>query len=94
MDKRISLTIHEVCQKLGINYSSCNPHYLEMLNDATRLGEIIRDLKIIAGDLEAIVDRNQIEELKNLIHINALGIETIDHDLIRLSKRIKNDNMG
>lgn len=90
--KRISFTITEVCKKLGINYSSCNPEYLKIVNDAKRLGEIYRDLKIIAGDLEAIAERNDIDGLKNLLHDDALAIEKIDHEIIRLAQKInKND---
>jgi len=89
--KRISLTIAEVCQKLGIDYSSPNFHYIEMLNDAKRLGEIIRDLKIISGDLGAISERHDIRGLKNLIHKDALEIENIDHDLIKLSLKLQKE---
>ena len=92
MDKRISLTITEVCQKLGINYSSYNSNYLIMINDAKRLAEIYRDLKIIAGDLEAIADRHQIDGLKNLIHKDALKIDSIDHEIIKIAQKIKEDN--
>jgi hypothetical protein len=90
--ERISLTIGEICTKLGINYCSINPHYLEMINDAKRLGEIIINLKIIAGDPEAIADRHQIDGLKNLIHEDALKIEEIDHEIIRIAKQIKEEN--
>ena len=91
-DKRISLTITEICNKLGIDYSSCNPHYIQMINDAKRLGEIFRDLKIIAGDLEAISERHKIDGLKRIIHKDALKIDKIDHDLIRLAQKIKDKN--
>ena len=90
--KRISLTITEICQKMGIDYSSCNPHYLEMINDAKRLGEIINELKIIAGDLEAISERHQICGLKKILHNEALEISKIDHDLIRLATKIQKEN--
>jgi len=92
MDKRISLTITEVCKKLGIDYSSCNPNYIQMINDAKRLGEIFRDLKIIAGDLEAIADRHNVNGLKNLIHKDALELEKIDHEIIQIAKKIKEEN--
>jgi len=90
--ERISLTIGEVCAKLGIDYCTVNPHYLEMINDAKRLGEIFRDLKIIAGDLEAIAEKHQIDGLKEIIHQDALDLETIDHDIIRLAQRIRKEN--
>ena len=92
MDKRISFTISEVCLKLGIDYSSCNPNYLSMLNDAKRLGEIIRELKIIAGDLEGISERHKIDGLKNILHREALEISKIDHDLVRLATKIQKEN--
>jgi hypothetical protein len=92
MDKRISLTISEVCQKLGIDYSSVNPHYVQMIDDAKRLGEIIRDLKIIAGDLEGISERHHICGLNRILHKEALEIDKIDHDLIRLATRIQKEN--
>jgi hypothetical protein len=90
--ERISLTIMEICKKYGIDFNSCNPHCGQMINDAKRLGEIYRDLKIIAGDLEAIADRHQIDGLRNLIHKDALKINSIDHDLIRLAQKIKKEN--
>jgi hypothetical protein len=93
-DKRISLTINEVCRKLGIDYQSINPNYVQLLNDAKRLGEIFRELKIIAGDLEAIADRNQVEDLKKFLHRDALKIEKIDHDLISLAKRMQDGNIN
>jgi len=94
MDKRISLTISEICQKLGITYESINPNYRQMINDAKRLGEIFRDLKIIAGDLEGIAERNNIKELKNIIHKEASAIEKIDHDIVKIAQKIKNQNVN
>jgi hypothetical protein len=62
-----------------------------MIDDAKRLGQIFRDLKIIAGDLEAIADRHEIDGLKDIIHKEALDIEKIDHDIIRLAQKIKDE---
>jgi len=90
--ERISLTIGEVCAKLGIDYCTVNSYYLEMINDAKRLGEIFKDLKIIAEDLEAIAERHQIDGLKEIIHRDALDLKIIDHDIIRLAKQIKEKN--
>ena len=92
MDKRISLTVTEICQKLGIEYCSINPKVADMLNDAKRLGEIITDLKIIAGDLEGISERHNIDGLKGLLHQEVLEIDKIDHDLIRLAVKIQKEN--
>ena len=90
--KRISLTIAEICTKLGINYSSINPYYLQMMNDAKRLAEIYMDLKIIAGDLQAIAERHKIDGLKNLIQRDAFAIDKIDHEVIKIAKRIQKTN--
>jgi hypothetical protein len=91
--EKISLTISEVCAKLGVDYCSVNPHYLEMIDDAKRLGEIFRDLKIIAGELEAIAERHQVDGLTDIIHQDALDLETIDHDIIRLAQKIRQENV-
>lgn len=92
MDKRISLTIAEICAKLDIDYKSINPNYLQMIDDAKRLAEIYRDLKIIAGDLDAIADRNEIPELKNILHDDAAMIDKLDHEIIRVAQRIKDND--
>jgi len=89
--KRISLTISEVCQSLGISYKSDNPAYVAMLNDARRLCSIMRELRIIAGDLEAISDRQGIKELKTFLHREAISIDKIDHDLVRMARQLKNE---
>ena len=87
--KRISLTITEVCQKLGVGYSSCNPHYIEMINDAKRLGEIFRDIKIIAGDLQAISERHNISELNDLFTDDIQTLLKVDHDIIKITHKLK-----
>ena len=91
-DKRISLTISEVCQKIGIDYQSINPNYSQLINDAKRLGEIFRDLKIIVGDLEAISERHQIDGLKNIIHKDALKLDKLDHEIIKIAKQMQEKN--
>lgn len=88
-DRRISLTIMEVCQKLGIGYLPCNPKYAHLIDDAKRLGDIFRDLKILAGDLEAISERHQIDGLKDIIHTEALELEKIDHEIAKIAQHIK-----
>lgn len=89
--KRISLTILEVCKKLGIDYCK-DEKVLQLFQDAVRLGEIIRDLRIIAGDLEALADRHKIDGLKERLHKEALFIESIDHELFKLAKQLQEKN--
>jgi hypothetical protein len=91
--KRISLTIVEVCQKLGIDYCSDNFQYNQMIDDARRLGQIFMELKIIAGDLEAISEKHNIDGLKNIIHEDALKIDQINHSLIKLANQIRHENV-
>jgi len=92
MDKRISLTITEVCQKLGIDYSSINPNYLQMINDAKRLGEIIFEINCLVGDLDAIFIRHNIDlNFKQTLQKDLELLHNIDHDLIKLSKKVKNE---
>jgi len=90
--KRISLTIAEVCQKYGINYTSINPDYSQLINDAKRLGEIMIDLRIIAGDLEAIAERHDIDGLKDIIRQEAFDIDKIDHELVKIATKIKENH--
>jgi len=83
----ISELIENACKELGIDYKSS--HKDTIINDAIRLGELIMDLKEIAGELEEMGDRHNIEGLKGILHKEAEKIDTIDHELIHLSKRIK-----
>jgi hypothetical protein len=83
--KRISFLISETCHKFGIDY---RPGNQVIFNDAKRLGQIYLELKIIAGDLAAIADRHKIPELK-LIHDSLAKIEKIEHDIIKLAKKLQ-----
>jgi len=86
----ISELIENACKKCGIDYKS--KHKDNIINDAIKLGELIIDLKIIAGELEEIADRHEIEGLKGILHKEAFRIDEIDHSLIHLSKRLRRKN--
>jgi GTP cyclohydrolase I len=86
--KRISLTILEVCQKLGINY---NPEDKQLFNDAKRLGEIYRELKVITGDLQCISERHDIKDLHLLLSDDIEKISTVEHDIIKIATKIKHE---
>lgn len=83
----ISEMIEIACKKFGIEYKSS--HKDMITNDAIKIGEIITDLKIMAGELEEIADRHKIDGLKGILHKEALKIDAIDHELIRLSKNFR-----
>jgi hypothetical protein len=78
----------QCCIKEGIKYSSTNPAYTNLEEDALRLRNIYRDLIIIAGDLEEISERHQIDGLKNIIHKEALQINENSHDIIKLANTL------
>lgn len=90
MGKTISLIISEICQKYGINYTSCNKDFIEYYNDAKRLGEIIFEIESLIDELSCICDRNNIDyRLKNSIKKDLLTLHEIDHDLVKLANKIK-----
>lgn len=91
MDKNISHQITESCKKLGINYKSCNPNYVEFNNDAQLLVQLYKDLFEIADKLDEISLRHDIPGLKEMIRLEIEKINDIDHDLIRLAQKIKEE---
>ena len=92
MDKNISNIIIETCKKEGIQYKSCNPNYVEFTNDAQLLGQLYRDLIEIGAKLHEIAERHDIPELREMIKFDIDQLEAIDHDLVRMATKLKNDN--
>jgi molybdenum-dependent DNA-binding transcriptional regulator ModE len=96
MDKNISHNISETCKKLGIDYKSCNPNYVEFTNDAQQLVQLYKDIQQIVYKLDEISLRHNIPALKEMIKFDIDQLNAIDHDLIRLSSKLideeKNDN--
>ena len=86
---RISATVCQVCKQLGIDYHSINPQYVTLIEDATRLGAIYRQLKEIIGDLKEIEDRHQVNGLSKLLDDDILALDKIDHDIIRLAQKLR-----
>lgn len=91
MDKQISNNIVESCKKLGIEYHSINPNYVEFISDAQQLGQIYRDLKEIASKLQTISERHEIDNIGKFLQKEIKSIEIIDHDLIKLATKLKNE---
>lgn len=89
MDKNISNLVVESCKKCGIQYSSINPNYVTFTTDAQLLVQLYKDLKQIIDKLDDISSRHDIPELKEMIKFDIDQIEAIDHDLIRLSTKIR-----
>lgn len=89
MDKAISNNIVEVCKELGIDYKSVNPNFINFSNDAQRLAQLYRDLMEIAAKLQEIADRHDVPELKELMQIDVAVLEKVDHDLVKLARKLK-----
>jgi hypothetical protein len=94
MDKNISQIIIDACKKTGIDYTSCNPNYRAFYTDAKRLGEIILKINFLIDELDNLFSRHNIEiKLKNILQKDLQQLHTIDHDLIKLSQQIKEENV-
>jgi len=91
MDKNISHLITESCKKCGIDYKSVNPNFINFTNDAQQLVQLYKDLQQIAGKLIEISERHNIPALKEMIKFDVDQINAIDHDLIRLANKIKEE---
>jgi hypothetical protein len=92
MDKNISATIIEICKKLGIPYQSCNPNFINFYNDARRIGEIVMEIESSIDELDCILTRHKVGNFtKEQIEKDLKELHEIDHDLISLATKIKND---
>ncbi len=92
MDKNISNIISETCKKEGINYKSCNPNYIYFHSDAQQLVQLYRDLQQIIGKLYEISERHDIPELKEMINVDIENLCRIDHDLVKLATKMKEES--
>jgi hypothetical protein len=91
MDKQISHLISESCKKCGIDYKSINPNYITFTNDAQQLVQLYKDLIQIAGKLGEIAQRHNICGLGVALEKAILKINELDHDLIRLATKIREE---
>jgi len=92
MDKQISHNVSETCKKLGIPYKSCNPNYVEFTNDAQELVQIDEDLKTIVDKLNMLEERHKIDGLAEPLEKAIIELGKIDHEILRLSRRIKEND--
>lgn len=87
MSHNISLTIEEVCKKLGIDYKS--PYITEYTKDAVRMSQIIRELKESLGDLQTIAEKHKIDGIGQMLLREISILDRCDHELIKLAHKIK-----
>lgn len=61
----------------------------EVKADATRLGQIILDLKDVAGELIEMSEKYDIPELTKLFNFDATCISNVDHQLVKLAEKLR-----
>ena len=91
MDKQISHNIIESCKKLGIEYTSCNPNYIDFTNDVQEVVQIYKDLQTIEDKLARIEERHKVNGLSEIITRLIVELAKVDHEIIKLANQIKND---
>jgi len=93
----ISAIIDSVCKKCGINYTSSNPYYTTLVEDAMKLSAIYKDLKCILGNLQDIEDRHNLNpQIVVKLEQAIKELFEADHVIIKVAKELmenKNDTM-
>ena len=88
----ISLIIDSVCKKLGITYSSVNPHLVTLEEDVKKMSKIYLQLKEIMGILTEIEDRHDLQDLKESMGEIIRDLDDADHLVIRLARQLGKEN--
>lgn len=88
----ISLIIDSVCKKLGIPYSSVNPHLVTLEEDVQKMAKIYLQLKQIMGILAEIEDRHDLQDLKESMGEIIKELDSADHLVIKLARQIGKEN--
>jgi hypothetical protein len=91
--ERISLMIDSICKEQGIDYCSTNPHYVTLKEDIIKMSKIYLQLKQTIGIIKEIEDRHQLNGLKEKFEEIINHLDSIDHDLIRLARQLKEKNV-
>ncbi len=87
--EKISLMIDSICKELEIPYSSTNPHYVTLMEDALKLSKIYLQLKETLGAIKEIEDRHELNGLKDKFDILIKELDTADHDVFKLMRKLK-----
>ncbi len=93
----ISLIIDSVCKKLGIPYSSVNPHLVTLEEDVKKMAKIYLQLKEIMGILSEIESRTFGEDLTNFkesMEEIIKELDQADHLVIRLARQLGKENVN
>jgi hypothetical protein len=93
----LSAIIECACKKCGINYTSSNPHYTTLVEDAMKLSNIYKDLKCMLGILQDIEDRHTLNpQIVVKLEQAIKELFEADHVIIKVAKELmenKNDTM-
>lgn len=90
--ENISLIIDSVCKKQGIDYSSTNPHYVSLKEDATKMGMMYLELKKMIGILQEIETRHDLNGLRKKFEALILELDNADHILLKVAHALKDTN--
>ena len=89
-ENKISYIIDTICSKYNIFYKSKNANYNEIKKDALKLVDIYLQLKQIIAELIILEEKYKIDGLKQLLEDDIKKLDSIDHDLIKISKELRN----
>jgi len=88
-NSHISAIIEGICKKYNINYTSSNPHYTKLVDDAIILGTIYQDLKILLGKLQEIEDRHNLNpQIVDSLEKAIKELVDADHVIIKIAKEL------
>jgi|GEM_PF-4945654 len=86
--KNISKLIVDCCKKEGINYCSIYLKNPELYEDAYKLKDIYLQLKEIAGDLEEISEKYNLENFNTLLVDDIKKLIEADHDIFKIMRKL------
>jgi hypothetical protein len=93
----LSAIIECACKKCGINYTSSNPHYVKIAEDACKLADIYKDLKIMLGTLQEIEENHNLNpQIVDRLESAIKELYKADHVIIKVAKELAeniNDNL-
>lgn len=89
-NSHISYLVERACENAGIEYHSPYLKNGEAYKDAERLGILYMKLKRIAGELQDISEKHNIDGLGEKLAAEIQFIEHSSHGIIKVAQIIKN----
>ena len=88
-NSHISYLIERACEQAGITYNSPFLKNGEAYKDAERLGILYMKLKRIAGELQDISEKHNLDGLGEMIKKEIQFIEEADHGIIKIAQMVE-----